>query len=181
MTRAALITGPGFQDHEVVYAYYRALEAGFELEVATAGGRPVSGKHGVPLPLDTRAKACIPYEQLAPRDFDLVILPGGHEAPDHVRRERPVLEFVRGMDAAGKVVAGLCHGPWIMISAGIMRGRRACADAGMRDDMVNAGARVEDADVVVDRNLVTCSHHAAVGVFMRTVIEVCAARAAAAA
>jgi protease I len=173
MTRAVIITGPGFQDHDVVYTYYRALEAGFDVKVATAGGRPVTGKYGVPVPLDKRAKPCISFEQLDAAHFDLVVLTGGHEAPDRVRQDRLVLEFVRAMDAAGKVVAGLCHGPWIMISAGIMRGRRACAYVGMRDDMMNSGAEVEDADVIVDRNMVTCSYYGAVGPFMRTVIELC--------
>ena len=176
MTRAVIITGPGFQDHDVVYTYYRALEAGFEVEVATAGGRPVTGKYGVPVPLDKRAKACISFEELDAARFDLVLLTGGHEAPDRVRQDRLVLEFVRAMDAAGKVVAGLCHGPWIMISAGIMRGRRACAYIGMRDDMMNAGAEIEDADVIVDRNMVTCSYYGAVGPFMRTAIELCGER-----
>jgi protease I len=176
MTRAVIITGPGFQDHDVVYTYYRALEAGFDVQVATAGGRPVTGKYGVPVPLDKRAEPCIAFEDLDAARFDLVLLTGGHEAPDRVRQDRLVLEFVRAMDAAGKVVAGLCHGPWIMISAGIMRGRRACAYVGMRDDMMNSGADVEDADVIVDRNMVTCSYYGAVGPFMRTVIELCGER-----
>ena len=176
MTRAAIITGPGFQDHDVIYTYYRSKEAGFDVEVATAGGRPVTGKYGVGVPLDKRAKACISFEDLDVGDFDLVILTGGHEAPDRVRQDRRVLDFVQAMDAAGKVVAGLCHGPWIMISAGIMRGRRACAYVGMRDDMINSGAEIEEADVIVDRNMVTCSYYGAVGPFMRTVIEVCEER-----
>ncbi len=81
------------------------------------------------------------------------------------------------MDEAGKVVAGLCHGPWIMISAGIMRGRRACAYVGLRDDMINAGADVIDASVVVDENIVTCSYYGEVGAFMETVIALVRARA----
>ena len=173
MTRAVIVTGPGFQDHDVIYTYYRALEAEYDVKVATAGGLPVTGKYGVAVPLDKRAKPPIPFEELDLRDFDLVLLTGGHEAPDRVRQERRVLEFVRDMDAAGKVVAGLCHGPWIMISAGIMRGRRACAYIGMRDDMVHAGADVVEADVIVDRNMVTCSYYGAVGAFMKTVIALC--------
>lgn len=169
--RAAIPTGPGFQDHDVIYTYYRLKEAGCEVEVATAGGDPVTGKYGVGVPLDRRAAPCIPFEALAVEDYDLVVLTGGHEAPDRVRQVRAVLEFVAGMDAAGKVVAGLCHGPWIMISAQIMRGRRVCAYAGMRDDMINAGADVVEGDVIVDDNLVTCSYYGEVGAFMKTVIE----------
>jgi protease I len=173
MTRAVIVTGPGFQDHDVIYTYYRALEAEYDVEVATAGGLPVTGKYGVTVPLDKRAKSPISFEDLDVREFDLVLLTGGHEAPDRVRQDCRVLEFVRDMDAGGKVVAGLCHGPWIMISAGIMRGRRACAYVGMRDDMVNSGAHVVEADVIVDRNMVTCSYYGAVGAFMKTVIALC--------
>lgn len=175
--RAAIPTGPGFQDHDVIYVYYRLKEAGYDIDVATAGGRPVTGKYGVSVPLDKRAPSCIPYESLAVEDYDLVVLTGGHEAPDRVRQVRTVLDFVAGMDAAGKVVAGLCHGPWIMISARVMSGRRACAYVGMRDDMVNAGAEVIDADVIVDRNMVTCSYYGEVGAFMRAVIELVEAHA----
>ena len=141
MTRAVIVTGPGFQDHDVIYTYYRSLEEGFDVEVATAGGQPVTGKYGVSVPLDKRAKPPIAFEDLDVDAFDLVLLTGGHEAPDRVRQDRRVLDFVREMDARGKIVAGLCHGPWIMISAGIMPGRRACAYVGMRDDMVNSRRR----------------------------------------
>jgi protease I len=105
------------------------------------------------------------------------VLPGGYEAPDRVRQERVVKDFLQAMDEAGKVVAGLCHGPWVMISAGIMRGRRACAYVGMRDDMVHAGAEVVDASVVVDDNIVTCSYYGEVGAFMRTVLTLVGERA----
>ena len=107
----------------------------------------------------------------------LVVLTGGHEAPDRVRQEHIVKDFVRAMDTAGKIVAGLCHGPWIMISAGIMRDRRACAYPGLRDDMINAGANVIDNSVVIDDNIVTCSYYGDVGAFMKTVITLAQARA----
>jgi protease I len=174
--RAVIVTGPGFQDHDVVYTYYRLKEAGYDVDVATDGGRPVTGKYGVRVPLDRRAPACLPFDDLTVDGYDLVVLTGGHEAPDRVRQIPAVLDFVAGMDAAGKVVAGLCHGPWIMISAQILRGRRVCAYVGMRDDMVNAGAEVVDADVTVDRNIVTCSYYGEVGAFTKAVIELAGER-----
>jgi protease I len=180
MSHAIIITGPGFQDQDVVYTYYRLKEAGIDVEIATkddpatGGGIHVSGRYGVPVPLDRTAGEPIPFSALAHAGAvercDLVVLTGGYEAPDRVRQERVVKDFVRAMDAAGKVVAGLCHGPWIMISAGIMRGRRACAYPGLRDDMVNAGADVVDAAVIVDDNIVTCSYYGDVGAFMSTVL-----------
>jgi protease I len=180
MPHAVIITGPGFQDHDVIYTYYRLKEAHFDVDIATkenpatGHGIHVTGKYGVPVPLDKTAGEPIAFGALTAQDavekYDLVVLPGGHEAPDRVRQERAVKEFVWAMDHAGKVVAGLCHGPWIMISAGIMRSRRACAYVGMRDDMVNAGADVLDATIVVDDNIVTCSYYGEVGAFMKTVI-----------
>ena len=187
MARAVIITGPGFQDQDVVYTYYRLKEALFDVDIATkedpatGGGIHVSGRYGVPVPLDRTAGEPIAFTELAApgavETYDLVVLTGGYEAPDRVRQERVVKDFVRAMDEAGRVVAGLCHGPWIMISAGIMRGRRACAYAGMRDDMVHAGAEVVDAGVVVDDNIVTCSYYGEVGAFMRTVLTLVADRA----
>jgi protease I len=180
MPRALIITGPGFQDHDVIYTYYRLKEALFDVDIATkkdpatGAGMHVTGRCGVPVPLDKTAAEPIAFDELAAEDavdkYDLVMLTGGYEAPDRVRQERIVKEFVWAMDHAGKVVAGLCHGPWIMISAGIMRDRRTCAYVGMRDDMIHAGAEVIDASVVVDDNIVTCSYYGEVGAFMKTVI-----------
>ncbi|WP_420121362.1 type 1 glutamine amidotransferase domain-containing protein [Nakamurella sp.] len=171
MTRSVIITGPGFQDHDVVYTYYRLREAHHHVDVATKAAGAVAGKYGVPLPMDKTAAPLISFDDLDPATYDLVVLTGGHEAPDRVRQDRTVLAFVRAMAEQGKIVAGLCHGPWIMISAGVMKGRRACAYPGLRDDMVNSGALVEDAEVVVDGNIITCSYYGHVGTFMRAVLH----------
>ncbi|MDT0465015.1 DJ-1/PfpI family protein [Streptomyces gibsoniae] len=181
MPSAVIITGPGFQDHDVVYTYYRLLEEGWHVDVATRNGADVVGKYGVPLPMDKTAKPLIPFEQLDAEAYDAVILTGGHEAPDRVRQDARVLDFIRAMDAAEKVVAGLCHGPWIMVSAGVLKGRRACAYIGLRDDVINAGADVVDSDVIVDGHIITCSYYAYVGRFMQQVFETVAKKQVAAA
>jgi protease I len=168
---AVIITGPGFQDHDVIYTYYRLREEGWDADIATRDALPAAGKYGVPLPLDKTASPLISFSQLDPADYDAVILTGGHEAPDRVRQDQRVLAFVRAMAEDGKVVAGLCHGPWIMISAGVLRGRRACAYIGLRDDVINAGAEVTDSDVIVDGNIITCSYYGYMGAFMRAVFE----------
>jgi protease I len=166
---AVIITAQGFQDHDVVFCYYRLLEEGWNVDVATKNGDPVTGKYGVPLPMDKTSRPLIAYEELDPDRYDAVVLTGGHEAPDRVRQSAPVLDFVRDMDRLGKVVAGLCHGPWIMVSAGVLRGRRACAYIGLRDDVINAGADVVDSDVIVDGNIITCSYYGYLGAFMHAV------------
>lgn len=163
--RTVIITGPGFQDEEVVYPYYRLLEAECAVDIATKDGAVVHGKYGVP------ARATMRTADLSGRDFDLVVLPGGFEAPDRVRLDRDVLEFVRRMDAAGRLIAAICHGPWILISAGILRGRRITAYQSIADDVRNAGAEYVEASVVVDGNLVSSPHYRDNGIFMRTTLE----------
>jgi protease I len=153
----------------VVYTYYRLLEESYHVDVATKDGQPVKGKYGIPLPMDKTAHPLITFDDLAVDRYDTVILTGGHEAPDRVRQDRRVLDFVRAMADSDRVVAGLCHGPWIMISAKVMSGRRACAYVGLYDDMVNSGALVEDAQVVTDDNIITCSYYGYVGAFMQAV------------
>jgi protease I len=93
------------------------------------------------------------------RDFpaeDLVglIAPGGW-APDKLRRDADVLQRVREVNQAGKMVATICHGPWVLISAGIVRGRKLTSTVGIRDDVVNAGAEWIDQPAVIDGNLVS--------------------------
>jgi protease I len=161
MRKVVIITGPGFQDHDVVYTYYRAKEEGYYVDVATKDGAVMVGKYGVSVPMDKRSKPNISFDALEVAAYDAVILTGGHEAPDRVRQDKCVLAFVASMAEAGKVVAGLCHGPWIMVSARVLKGRTACAYVGLYDDVVNAGANVVDADVVTDGNIITCSYYGA--------------------
>lgn len=163
--RAVIITGPRFQDEEFIYPYYRLLEEGFELDVATKDKGTVYGKYGIPVVATKDVK------DLRVEDYDLVVLPGGQEAPDRVRQIPEVLVFVKAMFDRGKVVAAICHGPWITISAGIMKGKKATCYVGMADDLKNAGALYQDAPVVVDGNLVTSPHYRNNGDFMKAVLE----------
>ena len=165
MKRIAIIVAENFQDEEYIYPYYRALEEGYHVEVATPTGGILTGKYGVP------ARATMATHDLAVENFDCVILPGGFECPDRLRIRQEVLKFVREMDAQGKLVAAICHGPWICISAGIMRGRKATAYMSIADDMKNAGVDYVEADIVVDANLITSPHYRNNGHFMRAVVD----------
>jgi len=166
MVRAVIITAQNFQDEEFTYPYYRALEAGYKVDVATPDKASVYGKYGVP------AKPTVDTKDLNAKDYDLVILPGGFEAPDRLRLRKEVLKFVKNMYESGKVVAAICHGPWICISAGIMKGKKATAYMSIADDMRNAGAIYLEQDVVIDGNLITSPHYRNNPNFMKAVIEV---------
>jgi protease I len=164
MKKAVIITAANFQDEEFVYPYYRLLEEGFKVDVATPGKENVTGKYGVP------SRPTMDTNDLIASDFDLVILPGGFEAPDRLRIRKEVLGFVRDMYESGKLVAAICHGPWICISAGIMKGRKATGFISIADDIRNAGAEYLENDVVVDGNLITSPHYRNNGDFMKSVL-----------
>lgn len=162
--RSVIITGPGFQDEEVIYPYYRLLEAGHRVDVATRDGAAVHGKYGVP------ARVTMATSKLSVADFDLAVLPGGFEAPDRVRLDPDVLRFLQEMNAARKLIAAICHGPWILISARIVRGRRLTGYVSIAEDLRNAGADYVEAPVVEDRNLITAQHYRDNGPFMKAVV-----------
>ena len=126
-----------------------AAEAGAEVVVAGPQARATyRGKHGYPC----RSEAAIAEVHSA--DFQAVVIPGGF-MPDKLRRDADVLRLVREFAAAGKLVAAICHGGWMPISAGVYRGVRVTGSPGIKDDLVNAGAIWEDAPVVVDRHFVS--------------------------
>jgi len=165
MKRAVIITGPNFQDEEFIYPYYRLQEAGFHVDVAVKDKAMVKGKYGVP------AKPTKDVIELKESDYDLVILPGGHEAPDRVRQIKEVLDFVKEMNAKHKIISTICHGPWIMISAGIVKGRKLTGYIAIKDDIQNAGAEYIDAPVVVDGNFISSPHYKYNGDWMRETLK----------
>lgn len=163
--RSVIITGPGFQDEEYVYPYYRLLEAGHQLDVAIKDKTQVLGKYGVP------ARPTMATSDLNANNFDLVLLPGGFEAPDRVRLDETVLEFVRDMDKAGKCIAAICHGPWILVSAGILQGRKITGFQSIRVDLENAGAEYKDEPLVIDGNLISAPHYRNNPEFMKATVD----------
>ncbi len=165
MKRAVIITGPNFQDEEFIYPYYRLQEAGFIVDVAVKNKEMIKGKYGLPV------KPNKDTIELKEGDYDLVILPGGHEAPDRVRQIKEVLDFVKAMYEKGKVISTICHGPWILISAGIVKGKKISGYIGIKDDIINAGAEYIDAPVVVDGNIISSPHYKYNGDWMRETLK----------
>jgi len=138
-----------YEDLELWYPRLRLLEAGAHVTVAgPAADHVYQGKHGYPC----RSGAAI--ADMEASDFHAVVIPGGF-MPDRLRRDAKVLALVREFAAAGKLVAAICHGGWIAISAGVYRGVRVTGSLGIKDDLINAGARWEDAPVIVDRHFIS--------------------------
>ena len=149
MKRAiAILVGPEYEDLEVWYPKYRLEAAGFPAPLVGVHGAMFKGKHGYPAQVEQS------IDQVNPAELAGIIAPGGW-APDKLRRDPAVLDLVRQVDAAGGMVASICHGPWILISAGILKGRRMTSTVGIRDDVVNAGAVWLDEPVVADGNLIS--------------------------
>lgn len=147
--RIAMLAEELFEDLELWYPLIRMREAGAEVTVVgTSKGATYHGKHGLPVKTDVASK------DVAPEDFDAVIIPGGY-APDQMRRHQATLDLVLGVFERGGVVAMICHAGWVPISAGIVEGKRATSFFAIKDDMVNAGAIWEDKAVVRDGNLIS--------------------------
>ena len=138
-----------YQVLEVWYPILRLKESGIKAVTVGTGTKDTYGsKEGYPCKVDTS------IDKVKTADFDAVIVPGGW-APDILRRYPKINEFVRKLDEEGKVVASICHGGWVLVSAGILKGRKATCFFAIKDDMIAAGAKYSDEEVIVDRNLVT--------------------------
>ena len=164
--KIAILVDNVYQEMEIWYPLYRFQEAGAEVvTVGATAGETYKSKLGYP------CVAQASYESVRAEDFDGVILPGGF-APDHIRRHPAALDFVRNIDKAGKLVAAICHGPWVLCSTGTLRGRNATCFFAIKDDVINAGANYSDAEVVVDGNLVTSRKPEDLPAFCRACIAV---------
>jgi protease I len=165
--KIAMLVDQMYQEMEVWYPLFRLQEAGATVvTVGAKAGETYGSKLGYPV------KCALSYDDAKASDFDGVVVPGGY-APDHIRRHARANEFVRDINAAGKLVASICHGPWVLCSAGgMLKGRKATSFFAIKDDVVNAGALWEDAEVVVDRNLVTSRKPEDLPAFCRASIEV---------
>lgn len=164
--RIAVLVDTMYQEMEVWYPYFRLKEAGAEvLLVGPKAGETYGSKLGYP------AKAEMSWDDAKASDFDGVVVPGGY-APDHIRRHAKPLQFVREIDQQGKLVAAICHAAWVLCSAGILKGRTATCFFAIKDDVINAGARYVDEEVVVDGNLVTSRKPEDLPAFCRAAIGV---------
>jgi len=168
--RILVFTGDIYEDLELWYPKLRLIEAGADVVVAgPEAGHTYAGKNGYPCVSDAA------IDEMNSADFDGVICPGGF-MPDKLRRDPKVLELIREFSEAGKLVAAICHGGWMPISAKVYRDVRVTGSPGIKDDLINAGAIWEDAPVVVDRHFVSSRKPDDLPDFCRGMIEVLSAR-----
>lgn len=143
-----ILSADGFEDSELLLPYQQLNEEGVTADIASLQKGTISGKHGVEI------AANLSVDEVAPDDYDMLFLPGG-KAPEELRKHERVLDIARQFLMENKPVAAICHGPQILISAGVMKGKTATASPSVAEEMRNAGGHYVDREVVVDGNLVT--------------------------
>lgn len=162
--KIAVLVHNQYEDLELWYPVLRFREAGAQVMLVGPRLDTFRSKHGYPAEADAVAS------EVDAADFDAVVVPGGY-SPDHMRREKPMVDLVRHAAESGKVVAAICHGGWMLASANVIRGRRVTGWSSIHDDLRNAGAEVEDCKVVRDANLVTSRMPSDLPDFCRTIVQ----------
>ena len=162
--RVAVLAEDFYEDLELWYPLLRLREAGAETFVVGTGTKEeYSSKYGHPVKVDLTA------DQVSAAEVNAIVVPGGY-APDKMRRYPAVLNLVRDAFEQGKVVAAICHAGWVLVSAGILKGKRVTSVPAIKDDMANAGATWLNEEVVRDGNLITSRTPADLPAFCRTII-----------
>ncbi len=163
--RVAVLAENMYQELELWYPLLRLREAGAETFVVGSGSADTyTSKLGYPVSVDRAAG------EVSAAEIDAVVIPGGY-APDLMRRQPAMVQLVRQAFEQGKIVATICHAGWMLVSADVVRDRKATCFYSIKDDLVNAGADYVDAEVVRDGNLITSRVPSDLPAFCRTIIE----------
>lgn len=166
MEKVLILADNGFEDRELMYPYYRFQEAGYKVDVVGPKAKETyTGEHGLTI------KSDVSPEDVRIKDYVALIIPGGR-APDHMRTNKDLVELIEKAFREGKVIAAICHGPQLLIEAGVIKGKRATCYVSVATDLKNAGGSYEDKSVVVDGNLVTSRFPADLPNFCRATLEV---------
>ncbi|MDO9063901.1 MAG: type 1 glutamine amidotransferase domain-containing protein [Sulfuricella sp.] len=162
--KALIISADHFEDTELLVPYYRLKEEGFEVDIASISRGKINGKHGYEVSVDKALR------DVRAKDYDVLVLPGG-KAPAALRKEPAALEIVKDFFLGNKPVAAICHGPQLLVTAGVLKGRHATCYHSVAEELKESGALYEDSEVVVDGNLVTSRQPSDLPAFMRETIR----------
>lgn len=161
--KALIISADNFEDTELLVPYYRLLEEGIEVDIASIHSGRIRGKHGYEVEVDRLV------EDVNPADYALLVLPGG-KAPEAIRHVSAVQDIARHFFTTNKPVAAICHGPQTLISAGLLEGRTATCYRSVAEEMKAAGADYVDREVVFDGNLITSRQPSDLPAFLRAIM-----------
>jgi protease I len=167
--KVAILVADGFEQDELEEPKQALDQAGAQTQIVSPSSGQVKGwqhtQWGDAFPVD------VPLEQANANDYDALLLPGGVMNPDKLRVTPQAVQFVRAFFDAGKPIAAICHGPWTLIEAGVVRGRKMTSYASIQTDLKNAGAHWVDEEVVVDNGLITSRNPQDIPAFNRKMIE----------
>ena len=167
--KAVFLTADKFEDMEVFFPLFRLMEMGWQVDVAAPDKKQISGEHGYEL------EPTITIDKVNPDNYDLLLIPGGFPdgAPATVRKIKKAQEITKSFFERNKLVASICHGPWTLASADVIKGRRLTSywHDGVPEDVRAAGGKWEDEEVVVDGNLITSRWPMDLPAFMREITK----------
>ena len=173
MSRIAILVDEMFEDSEFRVPYDRLRAAGHEVDiVGRKAGSEIDGK---------QHKEHVAIEKsvgdVSEKDYDALVIPGGY-SPDHLRTDLDSVRLTRAMALAGKPVAAVCHAPWMLIEADLVEGRPVTSWPSLRTDLLNAGAKWVDREVVVDGNIITSRKPADLPAFSDAILRALSGQAA---
>lgn len=174
--RVLMLATHGFEEAELVQPRLALREAGIEVTLAATDRQPIRGVNydantGTSPASEQTFTPDTTFDDVDPAAFDALVLPGGVTNPDTLRLFPKAIAIIRAMADAGKPVAAICHGPWLLIEADVVRGRRTTGWYSIRVDLKNAGSEVIDAEVVVDGNLITSRMPSDIPAFNRAILD----------
>ncbi|WP_417720256.1 type 1 glutamine amidotransferase domain-containing protein [Salipiger sp.] len=167
--RILVITTHGFEQSELEFPRDQLRAKGAEVHVATLDGKAVKGWEGSDW--GREAEADLRIADADPAAYDALVIPGGQINPDLLRVEEDVLSLVRKFHDSGKVIAAVCHAPWVLVEAGIVKGRDMTSYGSIRTDVINAGGNWTDVEVVADNGIVTSRNPGDLKAFVAKIVE----------
>lgn len=168
-SKILVITTHGFEQSELEFPRDQLRAKGAEVHVATLDGKPANGWKGADW--GEPAEADLRLSDARADDYDALVIPGGQINPDLLRVEEEVIGLVKSFHDAGKTIAAVCHGPWVLVEAGITKGRDMTSYHSIRTDVLNSGATWHDAEVVTDNGIVTSRSPKDLEAFVAKIVE----------
>lgn len=166
--RIVIIVAHEFEDIELLYPVLQLNHLGAEIIIVPIdeglhprpfiSGKPVTGRFGHTIPIPVMAEGyryvVKKLDNIDVEQADCLLFPGGY-SPDSLRLNKDVLDLTREFHSSGKIIAAICHGPWVLVSAGLVKGIKTCGYDAVHDDLINAGAELLDVPTVRDGNIIT--------------------------
>tara|TARA_Y100000817_G_C16729020_1_gene487127 strand:+ start:60 stop:593 length:534 start_codon:yes stop_codon:yes gene_type:complete len=168
--KAIIISGNLVQDHEFIYPFYRLIEENFEVEVCLNEGKPVKGILGTDIP-PNKNHPVKDIKSINSKDYNFLVLPGGVKSLEKVRQNKDIINFISKFHKEGKIIACICSGAQLLISAKIVKGKKISGYYSMKDDIENAGAIYTDLPAVIDDKIVTTAHYKDLGPWMKAALD----------